>query len=226
MDLEKACLKANIPVEAGRTNNEWLRYKNETRIKRTFFFAFDQREIEKNGLNLDFYREVCRGLSTDPITILLSTLVLPQFYNELKKIPNYLEILAEISKLEERSPKSWTLKNLKTELITEKLVLDKVNKLGENESLKGMYDMTIDSNKNFSLIQDGKTIKTKPGLFLGAVMKREDKIIWKWISAIGDIPPIDYELIIPLLPDFFVRPEIELDNEQLTILVSICISYI
>jgi hypothetical protein len=154
------------------------------------------------------------------LTILFSSFILPQFYNEIRKVENYTSLLREINILEEKNSRNWTLKNLKSEELTQDKIQAKIYKLKESNSLQDFYKVNITENKEFSLIKDGKILKTKRGSFLGLVRPNETNVTWKWMEVIGDVPPIDFEIISPLLPVEFNKSTFSVPGKDIIIFLS------
>lgn len=225
MDLTQACQKAGLLVEEGQkiinTLNKSITQKTGKSFTTLLTTVSGKDQWIEFGLLI---RDICRGLPNDQLTILFTNFILPQYYKALNQKVDKMEmlkILTEIDKKEQCNSRAWTLKNLKTQVFDQDAVFNKSKVLSDNNSLQLDYNITINQDKTFNFTKDGKLIKTTKALFLGSIDIINGKCYWHWIDAIGQIPPIDLEMIITLLPSIFTTPTVEVSSSDLSILLSI-----
>jgi hypothetical protein len=223
MEFQKICEKVNISLEDGEKVRQNMERKLEQHLKEPYSSYLIKEKTKEEWVLLGvLVRDFCRGLPNDPLSIFLSSCLLPSFYNELKKHKHNLEILQEISIKEQINPRVWTLKHLNPNVvINEETTINKLHQLQQNESLTTKCDIGINKDKTFDLIKDGKVIGNKQGLFLGSLVLGNKTAIWKWLTTIGPLPPIDIDFVSPYLPDRFCHDKLNLDNKRLWFLLSL-----
>ena len=221
MDLVKACNKASLTLNEGKMIIAMFSAKLVKECGESFDDIIKQNHSKQQYIKLGLLiRDSCRGLPDDQLTILLSNYILPQFYSCLPKT-EVVDILNQISQLEQQNPRFWTLKHLKIQDLTKQAVFDKNNELKNNNSLNINYNVKLNLHNKFDLsLPDGTLVKTKAGLFLGSILIVDNKLTWRWISAVGPNPPIDLEMITPLLPSIFVKTSFDISNQDLSMLLS------
>lgn len=221
MDLPQACDKANLTVDEGKMIIDMFNTKLNKEYGQPLNTILKSNQSKQHYIKTGLLiRDSCRGLADDKLTILLSNYILPQFYSCLPKA-EAVDILKQINQLEQQNPRFWTLKHLKTRNLTKQAILDKNNQLKLNNSLTADYNIKLNINNKFDIsLQDGALVKTKAGLFLGAITMDDNSIDWYWLNVVGHNPPIDLEIISSLLPSIFAKPSFTISTRDLSILLS------
>lgn len=223
MELAEICKKIDIPVEDGEKVKIIFQEKMQRLLGEPFSEYLTKEKTLEQWVDLGLLlRDSCRGLPEDPLSGFLTAYVLPMFYQELKKVKDFISILNIIKEKEEFNPRVWTLKHLASNInISTEILIVKMISLQKNSDLNARYSIGIRDNKTFDLInKEGEVVANKIGLFLGSFISGEKRIIWKWLKSIGPIPPIDAEFIDCYLLPKYRTSQLDLDEKDFWLLIS------